>query len=235
MADRSFEQTQRIRAQRGIPGINSRVAQREIWENWDWSSRNGDEWTLSDKWKQSVLNEIMLPRIEPAHDVLEIGPGAGRWSQMLIERARSYVGIDIAAACVEICEERFGHMRDVRFQLGSGHDLKPIETGSIDRVWSFDTFVHIDSSDARDYTLEFGRVLRKDGMGIIHHGDTGGYRGGWRSNLTTVELHGMLRMAGLEIIQVVREWQDRETGEWHRAGLYDDVITIFGRVPDARA
>src|SRR5260221_9935445 len=78
------------RKAKGIPGVNSVVMNKQIWENWDWKSR-GDEWTLSPAWKESIVRSILQPNIPAASDVLEIGPGAGRWTEHLLPIAGSYV------------------------------------------------------------------------------------------------------------------------------------------------
>ena len=227
LADRAFARTQRLRAEKGIPGINSRSVQREIWESWDWHSQRGEEWTISDDWKLSLITEVLVPNIPQGSEVLEIGPGGGRWTAPLIERAETYAGVDISSECVAICSAEFGGGTNVAFHLGNGRDLAMIPSNSCDRIWSFDTFVHIDTEDARSYVAEFARVLRPDGVGVIHHGSDGGDRGGWRSNLTTLEFHEMLRSSGFGISSSFSEWSDSSDGRTYSVSLYNDVITIF--------
>src|ERR1700692_3869463 len=77
---------------KGVPGVNSTRMNKQIWETWDWKSK-GDEWTLSPAWKESIVRSILRPNIPAASDVLEIGPGAGRWTEYLLSIAGSYVGV----------------------------------------------------------------------------------------------------------------------------------------------
>ena len=68
-------------AHRGWSG-NSAVENRDRWERWDWTSL-GEEWSASPEWKQGLVDDVLLPNIPPGGTVLEIGPGGGRWSEVL--------------------------------------------------------------------------------------------------------------------------------------------------------
>ena len=72
------------------------------------------------------------------------------------------------------CRKRFAAMSNAEFAVGSGCDLKMISSTSIDGIWSFDVFVHINSDEFRSYIREFQRVLRDGGVVVIHHGSVGG-------------------------------------------------------------
>ena len=65
---------------------NSAGSNREWWDRYDWSG-GGEEWTASAEWKQALIDDVLLPLIPAGAAVLEIGPGAGRWSEVLAPRA----------------------------------------------------------------------------------------------------------------------------------------------------
>lgn len=52
--------------------------------------------------------------------------------------------------------------------LGSGHGID-LPRNTLDGIWSYDVFVHINPVDARGYLREFQRVLRPGAYAIIHH------------------------------------------------------------------
>jgi ubiquinone/menaquinone biosynthesis C-methylase UbiE len=57
--------------------------------------------SFRNKWKTAI---IALRENGPSwcgFSLLEIGPGAGRWTVSLLERARTYLGVDISAFCIE--------------------------------------------------------------------------------------------------------------------------------------
>ncbi|MGE3897230.1 MAG: class I SAM-dependent methyltransferase [Variibacter sp.] len=224
LSDFGFRKSDALRKAKNLPGMNSRAANKYIWDNWDWSSK-GDEWTPSAAWKTSVVKTFITPYFKDADTVLEIGPGAGRWTEYLLSHAKRLIAIDISEACVSECRKRFASYPQASFEVGNGFDLHTISANSIDRIWSFDVFVHINGTEFNSYVAEFHRVLKAGGIGAIHHGSLGGSSGGWRSNVTLTDVQKFMRENDLEIISQVKSWID--DGEEHQAGLYGDAITVF--------
>ena len=224
VAGRFFKMMDDIRRRTGIPGMNSRALNKAIWEAWDWGG-GGEEWTISEPWKASVIKCVLERHIPENQRVLEIGPGGGRWTGALIRRAGAFTAVDISAACIERCREKFAAETRAAFIVGSGCDLKAIPDSSVDAIWSFDVFVHINQAEVEAYADEFRRVMAPGATGVIHHGSAGGAHGGWRSNVTHESMLKLLRERGFEIVDSFLEWQDE--GATHQAGLYKDVITVF--------
>jgi SAM-dependent methyltransferase len=225
VADKAFAAMARRRIAKNLPGLNSAAMNRLIWNSWDWSAA-GEEWTPSEEWKQSVLACVLRPNIDVAGTVVEIGPGGGRWTEELQKRAAKVFGLDISQACVDTCTERFKDCDNVEFRVSSGTDLAGVDDGSVDSIWSFDVFVHINEKELRAYAAEFARVLKSGGGGVLHHGTAGGATGGWRSDVTDEKMREVLIDAGLEVVDQYRSWTDPD-GTEHQAGLYDDAITVF--------
>ncbi len=224
LADLGFSAADTLRKKRGLPGLNSLAGNKFIWEHWDWSGR-GEEWTPSAAWKTSVVKKFIDPHFSNQDATLEVGPGAGRWSEYLIPKAKTYLGIDLSEACVAECRKRFASCQNARFEVGNGRDLGSVSTGSIDGIFSYDVFVHINGLEFESYVSDFSRVLKHGGVGIIHHGSSGGSGGGHRSDVTTAQVREYILRHGLELVEQIDSWVDQ--GEQHQAGLYSDVITIF--------
>ncbi len=226
LSNKAFETMQTMRKKRGLPGLNSRSLNAEIWNQWDWKA-GGDEWTPSPEWKSSLVEHILKPQVPEGSSVVEIGPGAGRWTEFLVPRASKYQGIDISRSCVEICSEKFKSATHASFRTNSGNNLPGVDDGSIDIIWSFDVFVHINLVDISSYLDEFKRALKPGGKAIIHHGTTGGHSGGWRSDATTPELNALIEKKGLIVKEQFGHWTD-STGR-HEVGLYQDQVTVIGK------
>lgn len=224
VAHRAFWQMDRIRRQTGVPGLNSLELNKTIWQAWNWGAR-GEEWTPSESWKASVVRCFIERYIRPGIVILEIGPGGGRWTEYLLRYASLLFAVDISQSCIDACRRRFSAADNARFLLGSGRDLAQIHTASVDVIWSFDVFVHINEAEVADYILEFDRVLKPGGLGIIHHGSVGGALGGWRSDLTQSAMLRLLRQATFEVLESLQEWTDGEST--YRFDLYNDRMTIF--------
>lgn len=223
LAHQAFTAMDRMRRVRGIPGLNSATLNKQIWEGWDWSAE-GDEWTHSPQWKQSLIQCVLQKEIAPGSAILEIGPGGGRWTGSLLERATRYIGVDISRTCVEHCRNKFGGDKRASFVVGSGRDLAGVADASIDAIWSFDAFVHINRQEVEGYTKEFARVLKPGGVAVVHHGAVGGEHGGWRSNLTEGALRNMLEAQHLPLERSFDRWSDGETVHALQFGDHISVI-----------
>jgi SAM-dependent methyltransferase len=146
---------------------NSVDDNRVSWADWDWSQR-GEEWSLSDEWKAALIDDVIGRWIPRGSKVVEIGPGAGRWSEALASRASRLILVDISERPLELCRERLSTASNVEYVLSAGTELPGIANGSIDAVWSFDVFVHLAPRDQAAYLEEIGRVLAPGGVAVVH-------------------------------------------------------------------
>jgi ubiquinone/menaquinone biosynthesis C-methylase UbiE len=110
---------------------------RRYWSTYDWSELS-EEWTASPEWKRGLIKDVLGRWILDGGVVLEIGPGAGRWSEVLASRASRLVLADVSEPTLELCRERFNGDTRIQYILSSGSDLLGVENGSIEAVWSFD-------------------------------------------------------------------------------------------------
>ena len=146
----------------------------EIWtlggDGWDFHARYCGQ--PYEAWKDSVVKEFLMPHLAPGIDVLEIGPGQGRWSRYMVENARTLALVDLSANCISVCRRRFADCDGAKlsFFVNDGSSI-PLGDSSIDLVWSFGTFVHIELPEIDLYLGEIARVLRPGGMFVIHHAD----------------------------------------------------------------
>ena len=231
IADRAHARMHRLRTSRNLPGLNSAALNREIWDGWDWNS-GGEEWTASEAWKASLVQHVLRANIQPGSRVLEIGPGAGRWTEVLAAVAGHLTAVDISRECIEICRQKFAASANAEFHVTDGASLPFVEAASIDAIWSFDVFVHINARETGGYLEEFGRVLRPGGRGVIHHGSAGGRLGGWRSDVTAEVFRELLKSAGLTLVAEFDRWQD--DGRDVEVSCYGDLVTVFEK-PDGAA
>ncbi|MGV0716355.1 class I SAM-dependent methyltransferase [Mycolicibacterium sp. XJ662] len=185
---------------------------RQTWgQEHDWA-RHGDEWDdLASycrrpyaMWKDALVETFMAPYVVDA-DVVEIAPGYGRWSEYMAESARSIVLVDINENCLNACRQRFGHFDNFDYQLGDGTSL-PVADSSVDFVWSFDSFVHMDPDVVRSYVFEIGRVLRPGGSAIVHHADKR------PRSLTLTPLTSRLGTVGRVVQQIASQGRLRDDG-----------------------
>jgi len=208
----------------GLPGFYNAEAQRIIWNRYDWS-RRGDEWTASEAWKRSIVEAVMKPNVHGG-EILEIGPGGGRWSTELASIAHRLTLVDLSQSCINETRKRLGNATHVGYVVNDGRSL-PFVENAFDAVWSFDVFVHIGESDTAAYVDAMMRVLKPGGRAVIHHPGDGGLHGHWRSGMSSERFAQLATHAGLHVDRQFDEWtfegvkfDARETG---------DTITILSK------
>ena len=207
---------------------NSAPENRRRWSSYDWDGR-GEEWNAAPDWKQALIDDVLVRWIPADAATLEIGPGAGRWTEALLHRASRLTIADVSERPLDLCRERFANDPRLHFVLSSGCDLPGIPAESIDAVWSFDVFVHIAPVDQAGYLQEIARVLRPGGVAVIHHAD-GRNRGqlpsraGWRSPMSSHLFAALASERDLTVASQFDSW-----GPDHRYDLsgYADAITVL--------
>lgn len=179
----------------------SAAENRKIWNEYDWSNR-GDEWTRDEEWKAQVIREFIDPYFLVGDTIVEIGPGGGRWSEILQARAKKLYLVDVAEKPLELCRERFAGSPNIEYLLSNGCSL-PISDGLVDGVWSYECFVHINPLDIKNYFHEFHRVLKPGGRALIHHAGPHipgmPFRPGMRSDMTDKMAIDFAQECGLEV------------------------------------
>jgi ubiquinone/menaquinone biosynthesis C-methylase UbiE len=209
------------------PGNNSRRRNYDRWQAWDWSLR-GEEWTESAAWKASLVDDVMTPFMAGAAVILEIGPGGGRWTEELRHLAPRLIVVDISDRCIELCRERFAEAGNIQYEVNDGRTLPFLADESVDRVWSFDVFVHIARDDVASYLREIGRVLAPGGRALIHHPDRVATdevaSAGWRSRLSATDFSDLVTAAGMRVVRQFATWGPDDSFGVHDRG---DRITMF--------
>lgn len=153
---------------------------RENFEEWnnDWDANlTGDEWTDQaeycnqpyTEWKESLVKTFIEKYIDKHSTVLEIGPGHGRWTEYFVKIASKVILVDISPNCLEICRNRFPNHKNIKYVLNNGKSLEGLGDSSIDFVWSYDSFVFMEEDVYEAYFKEFRRILRSNGIAVIHH------------------------------------------------------------------
>jgi SAM-dependent methyltransferase len=210
------------------------LEENRFWDRYDWP-QDGDEWTdqaafcgvTYSLWKQDIVDTFIVPSVAKNSTVLEVAMGHGRWTPFLAQLAQRYVGIDLSPSCVTFCRKRFAHLKNADFHLTDGRKLPPIASGSIQFVWSFDSFVHIEPDVLEDYMAEFARVLSPGGQCSIHHPGTptrSQRASGGRSRLSANLFARIAKASGLRVLSQVDSWGP---GNRSNTKLFADCISTI--------
>jgi len=192
------------------------LEENRFWDRYDWP-QDGDEWTDQaafsgmeySVWKQDLVDAFIVPSVTENSIVLEVAVGHGRWTLFLAQRARRYIGVDFGPSCVQFCRKRFAHLTNVEFHTTDGRTLSLIASDSVQFIWSFDSFVHIEPDVTGGYMAEFARILSPGGRCSIHHPGTPSHEQrvkGGRSELSVDLMARIAQARGLRVISQVDSW-----------------------------
>lgn len=209
-----------------LPGFNTKYYNHKEWTNYNWNN-GGEEWTVSEQWKKALIDRTIYKYFAPQKTILEIGPGAARWSVTLAKMASQLTLLDLTEVSINLCKEKLKGYQNCKYIVGSGDSLNPLPDQSIDYIWSYDVFVHIAPVDTEDYIKEFARVMKPDGIAIIHHPAAGGHKGGFRSSTTNDFFLLALAKYDLNLIEQFVSWGNDDC---YSLKAFDDVITVFRKI-----
>jgi len=149
----------------------------KIWDTqYNWTL-DGDEWSNQaayckkpyKEWRDSIAKEFICKNIRNNFNILEIAPGHGRWTKFLLKKYSNLTLVDLNRECIEFCKKKFPACKNIKYIVNDGKTLTAIKNDSIDFIWSYDSFVHMEKDVVESYIKEFFRVLKKGGVAIIHH------------------------------------------------------------------
>ncbi len=198
---------------------------REWWNRHDWS-QGGEEWTPNVEWKSALVNRFLNVYVPEGGTAVEIGPGGGRWTEFLLRRSQTLFVVEVSERALDLCRTRFGGYPNVQFLLTEEPKIE-VADSTVDAIWSYDVFVHINQSDTRTYFREFARILKSAGHVVIHHPGpldrNAQVRPGTRSDLTDQMVLTFARENGLDLVEQTREFVNP-----------GDILSVFrkpGAVP----
>jgi spore maturation protein CgeB len=118
----------------------------------------------------------------PTSVALEIGCGVGRMMKAASERFGRVIGIDVSRLAIAKARELIGLTPKIDLVVGSGVDLAPVESHSVDFVWSYAAIACMPIPVIANYLIEIKRVLKVDGIArlqlylgqemLVHEHDT---------------------------------------------------------------
>jgi SAM-dependent methyltransferase len=118
-----------------------------------------------------LKDRFVLPYVNPDHDALEIGPGGGRWTRYLLGFRKLYV-VDYYA---EVLQQLRTTVKapNITMIKNDGYNFPNVPGHSIDFLFSFGTFVHLELDLIRAYLENIREILKPSGNVVIHYSDKG--------------------------------------------------------------
>lgn len=132
-------------------------------------------------------------------DALEIGCGIGRLIVPLCSRVRYVTGTDISSGMISAATRRLEGFSNASVRITTGQDLSEFDSGSMDLVYSVDTFPYMMLSGhvlVERHFQEIRRVLRTAGHFVLFN-----YAYGRPREDANSEVRALARGAGLEVLR----------------------------------
>ena len=157
-----------------------------------------------------IKERYVLPYVHEHHKAVEIGPGGGRWTQYLLGFETLYA-VDYHQELLDELKRNFDRP-NVRLIRNNGTDFPGVDTNSIDYLFSFGTFVHLDFNLIEEYLLAIRSIIKPDANVVIQYSDKtkimAQINEGFSGN-TPEKMREAVRLAGYRIIE------EDTTSLWH--------------------
>jgi hypothetical protein len=117
-----------------------------------------------------IKEQYVLPYVKANHVAVEIGPGGGRWTRYLCGFKTLYA-VDYHGILLDELRRNFGKCRNIKFVKNNGTDFPEIPQGSIDYLFSFGTFVHLDFNLIEAYLVSIKPIIKPHANVVIQYSD----------------------------------------------------------------
>jgi hypothetical protein len=116
-----------------------------------------------------IRDRYVLPYVNAEQCAVEIGPGGGRWTRYMLGFRKLYV-VDYYADVLEEMKKNV-RKRKIEFIKNNGTDFPGIDERSVNYLFSFGTFVHLDTHLIEAYLRNMKRILKSGSNVVIHYSD----------------------------------------------------------------
>lgn len=111
---------------------------------------------------------FLLAHVRPGETVLDLGCGAGEFSEELLQAGASAIGVDVAREALRRARQR---LPGADLRLWRAGEPLPLDDASVDTAWAGEVIEHV--ADVAPWLSELRRVLRPRGTLLLttpHHG-----------------------------------------------------------------
>jgi ubiquinone/menaquinone biosynthesis C-methylase UbiE len=116
-----------------------------------------------------VRDHFLLPYVTQDAIALEIGPGGGRWTRYMLGVKRLYA-VDFHQELLDELKSNFDS-QNLTFVKNNGNDFPGIPNGSIDFIFSYGVFVHLDVEIIDQYLRNMKVLLKPSSNVVIQYSD----------------------------------------------------------------
>lgn len=179
-------------------------------------------------WGKDTVFYKMFEQLD-LENVIELAVGRGRHVRMYEPEAKHIVVVDILQKNIDYCMERYKDSKKIDYYCNNGYNLEELNSGEFTALFCYDAMMHFEMMDIYEYLKDIYRVLKPNGMALLHHSNnTSNYMVAFNNNT-----HGRNYMskdifaylsyrAGFDIV-------DQKVIDWH--GVKDlDCVTLLKKL-----
>ena len=116
-----------------------------------------------------VRDHFLRPYVSPETTVVEIGPGGGRWTRYMLDAKQIYA-VDYHQELLDELKSNIDSVRIV-FLKNDGDNFPNVPNESVDFVFSFGTFVHLDIDIIDRYLQNIKPLLKPESNVVLQYSD----------------------------------------------------------------
>lgn len=116
-----------------------------------------------------VRDHFLTPYVTSNSTVVEIGPGGGRWTRYMLN-ARQIYAVDYHQELLDELKANFD-ANNITYVKNKGDDFPRIPDGSVDFLFSFGVFVHLNVDIIDRYLRNIKPLLKHDSNVVIQYSD----------------------------------------------------------------
>ena len=159
-----------------------------------------------------IRDRFVLPYVSAEQTAVEIGPGGGRWTRYLLGFKKLYV-VDYHQELLDEVRKNFGRPT-MEFIKNNGTDFPGVASHSVDYLFSFGCFVHLDLDLIDAYLRNMRSILKQGANAVIHYADKTKAMAQANeafSDNTPAKMRAMVLGAGYEILEedITTMWHSR--------------------------
>lgn len=116
-----------------------------------------------------MRDRFLKPYVRADHNGLEIGPGGGRWTRYMLD-FKTLTIVDYHQELLDQLKRGF-HKKNMVFIKNNGNDFPGVPDGSVNFLFSFGVFVHLDAPLIEAYLASMRRVLAPGANVVLQYAD----------------------------------------------------------------
>ena len=186
------------------------------WNRERWGDE--DSWRRLDllgyRWSGGVLttpatmaklaDTYLRPYLGDRYDlaILEISAGGGRMTAELVRHASRMSLVDLNAAAIKVCRERFARLpTPIEFVVNDGLSLAGVKGTDFDFIACFDSMVHMHPDVIRGYVAQMPALMSDQATAWLDHSGRGQRDEGSCTAMTAELMAEFASEAGLELVE----------------------------------